>query len=120
MVSLRDLSIAVVSAMVIGLEGGLALGQSTEEPAKAIVPQEASVVQESIGESAMIDANDPAFTEGYRTWDPAGRRLFQSDHEFDDFVAPVSNPVFAKDPRSNTGTFSFHQQLDAVYSCRRS
>ncbi|AMV28166.1 hypothetical protein VT84_27415 [Gemmata sp. SH-PL17] len=30
------------------------------------------------------------------------RRLFQSDHEFDGFVGPVSNPVFSKDPRSNS------------------
>ncbi|MDY3551880.1 hypothetical protein R5W24_000960 [Gemmata sp. JC717] len=30
------------------------------------------------------------------------RRLFQSDHEFDDFVGPVSNPILNKDPRSNS------------------
>jgi hypothetical protein len=30
------------------------------------------------------------------------RRLFQSDHEFDNFIGPMSNPFFAKDPRSNT------------------
>lgn len=30
------------------------------------------------------------------------RALFQSDHEFDNFVGPVSNPVLNKDPRSNS------------------
>lgn len=30
------------------------------------------------------------------------RGLFQSDHEFDNFVGPVSNPVLSKDPRSNS------------------
>ena len=102
MVSLRNLSIAVVSALVIGMESEVAFGQASEEPAKAIAPQEASVTEGSITETAVIDANDPAFTEGFRTWDTSGRRLFESDHAFDDFVAPVSNPVFAKDPRSNT------------------
>lgn len=33
---------------------------------------------------------------------PAARRAFESDHEFDGFINPVSNPIFAKDPRSNT------------------
>jgi hypothetical protein len=30
------------------------------------------------------------------------RGLFQSDHEFDGFVGPVSNPILNKDPRSNS------------------
>ncbi|MFO0798427.1 MAG: hypothetical protein U0804_13200 [Gemmataceae bacterium] len=30
------------------------------------------------------------------------RRPFESDHAFDGFINPVSNPIFAKDPRSNT------------------
>ena len=30
------------------------------------------------------------------------RRLFESDHAFDNFINPVSNPVLAKDPRSST------------------
>jgi hypothetical protein len=43
--------------------------------------------------------------------DPAGcdcglfdgrRRFLQSDHAFDDFIQPVSNPIFARDPRSST------------------
>lgn len=32
----------------------------------------------------------------------ASRKPFESDHEFDGFVGPISNPVFSKDPRSNT------------------
>ena len=31
-----------------------------------------------------------------------GRRSFQSDHEFDSFISPVSNPVFFEDPRALT------------------
>lgn len=31
-----------------------------------------------------------------------GRNRFQSDHEFDNFISPVSNPVFFEDPRSLT------------------
>lgn len=30
------------------------------------------------------------------------RRPFESDHAFDGFVNPVTNPIFAKDPRANT------------------
>ncbi|MBN9122628.1 MAG: hypothetical protein J0I06_26360 [Planctomycetes bacterium] len=30
------------------------------------------------------------------------RKPFQSDHAFDGFIGPVSNPVLAKDPRSNS------------------
>ena len=30
------------------------------------------------------------------------RALFQSDHAFDGFVSPISNPVLNKDPRSNS------------------
>lgn len=33
---------------------------------------------------------------------PPARRRFESDHAFDGFVNPVSNPVLAKDPRANT------------------
>lgn len=32
----------------------------------------------------------------------AGRRPFQSDHAFDGFISPVSNPFFFEDPRSLT------------------
>lgn len=31
-----------------------------------------------------------------------GRRLFQSDRAFENFIGPVSNPILAKDPRSLT------------------
>lgn len=30
------------------------------------------------------------------------RPLFLSDHEFDSFIGPISNPILSKDPRSNT------------------
>ena len=32
----------------------------------------------------------------------AGRRPFQSDHAFDSFISPVSNPVYFEDPRALT------------------
>ncbi len=31
-----------------------------------------------------------------------GRRSFQSDHEFDSFISPVSNPIYFEDPRALT------------------
>lgn len=31
-----------------------------------------------------------------------GRKLFESDHGFDNFISPVSSPFFAEDPRSLT------------------
>jgi hypothetical protein len=31
-----------------------------------------------------------------------GRNLFQSDHQFDNFISPVSNPFFFEDPRALT------------------
>jgi len=33
---------------------------------------------------------------------PAERGLFESDHAFDGFIGPISNPILAKDPRSLT------------------
>ncbi|MBX9652190.1 hypothetical protein K2Y11_01085 [bacterium] len=103
MFSFRDLSVGLLSALAIGLEGGVALGQNAEEPAKPVAPQEASITQGSIGDAVVINEGDATTMEGYRTWgDLSERKLFQSDHAFDDFVTPVSSPVFAKDPRSNT------------------
>lgn len=32
----------------------------------------------------------------------SGRKLFESDHAFDGFIGPITNPVLAKDPRSLT------------------
>ena len=31
-----------------------------------------------------------------------GRKPFESDHQFDGFIAPISNPVFSKEPRMMT------------------
>jgi hypothetical protein len=33
---------------------------------------------------------------------PRARRLFESDHAFDNFIGPISNPILSKDPRSLT------------------
>jgi len=33
---------------------------------------------------------------------PPERQLFESDHAFDNFVGPTTNPILAKDPRSST------------------
>ena len=30
------------------------------------------------------------------------RKLFESDHAFDNFIAPISSPIYSKDPRSMT------------------
>lgn len=96
MFSFRDLSVGLLSALAIGLEGGIALGQNAEEPAKPVAPQEASITQGSIGDAVVINEADASVMEGYRTWgNPTERKLFQSDHAFDDFVTPVSSPVFA-------------------------
>ncbi len=35
-------------------------------------------------------------------WTAGGRRLFESDHCFDNFISPVSSPFFAEDPRALT------------------
>jgi hypothetical protein len=35
-------------------------------------------------------------------WRSPSRRLFESDHQFDDFVGPLTNPINSKDPRSLT------------------
>lgn len=34
--------------------------------------------------------------------DCSTRKPFESDHEFDTFIGPITNPILAKDPRSNT------------------
>ena len=61
--------------------------------------------------AAPIDA--PIYTSSPTTTDATGhswlgsltspdRALFQSDHAFDGFVNPISNPVLSKDPRLST------------------
>jgi hypothetical protein len=32
----------------------------------------------------------------------AQRGFLQSDHAFDNFIGPITNPILSKDPRSNT------------------
>ncbi|MFT3881940.1 MAG: hypothetical protein QM703_20080 [Gemmatales bacterium] len=40
---------------------------------------------------------------GVRLFNAAeSRPLFLSDHEFDSFIGPITNPILSKDPRSNT------------------
>ncbi len=42
------------------------------------------------------------FIDGGRSWFTGERKLFESDHAFDGFVSPVTNPFFFEDPRSLT------------------
>jgi len=67
MLSLRDLSVSLLSALVIGLEGGVALGQNGEETAKPVAPSEASISEGSIGDAIVVNEGDSAAMEGYRT-----------------------------------------------------
>lgn len=51
----------------------------------------APVTQAVLGESAAYFAEERA-----------ERRFLESDHAFDNFIGPITNPVFSKDPRSLT------------------
>lgn len=42
------------------------------------------------------------YEDAWCQYDDGGRKLFQSDHAFDRFIAPITNPVLTKDPRSLT------------------
>jgi hypothetical protein len=53
----------------------------------------------ALDSSLRLDPNAPADLE--RTFSDA-RRMFESDHAFDGFTGPLSNPVQFKDPRSLT------------------
>lgn len=48
------------------------------------------------------DLEDPPFTDYNTVANRTGRRLFESDHAFDGFVQPFSNPIQFKDPRAMT------------------
>lgn len=56
-----------------------------------------------IGNPEVCAVGDPFVSEYYET-----RRRFESDHAFDDFISPVTNPVFFPDARALT-------QLNAVF-----
>ena len=48
------------------------------------------------------DLEDQPFTDYNTVANRTGRRLFESDHAFDGFVQPFSNPIQFKDPRAMT------------------
>ena len=60
------------------------------------------MVSETYGSnSAAVNQTSPtAFAEEYH--DSHFSPMFMSDHEFDDFISPVSNPIWFEDPRSLT------------------
>lgn len=78
------LPLILAPTLAIGGEPGVALSQDV-----SATPTVAAA------ESTVIVNGYPQFAEECRG-------LFQSDRCFPGFVAPISNPVLAKDPRSNT------------------
>lgn len=83
--------------------GSPAPSSVTSNPGGFPTPEEqynAGVVTEPPG-------SGPSFFNGFPwvqniDWTAGGRRLFESDHAFDNFVSPVSSPFLAEDPRSLT------------------
>jgi hypothetical protein len=76
---------------VMGNPIATALTETTNSPANA-TPLDTST-------SLPTDASGNPLTN---TLTRPNRRPFESDHDFDGFINPVSNPVLAKDPRSST------------------
>lgn len=72
-------------------------------PTGVATPEEqynTGVVTEPAAGGASIFGGFPWFKDMDLT--AGGRRLFESDHAFDNFVSPVSSPFFAEDPRALT------------------
>ena len=100
-----------VKGTLLGWMTAWGLAAGTMAPAAAM-----SVVEESAGPASIIaqarDVGDtiavPASLTEEQSFTPtpvqfsAARRPFESDHAFDGFVSPFSNPIQFKDPRSLT------------------
>jgi hypothetical protein len=93
------------------LFGGVCLADDGLEPiaARAMIgdqaPAPAQVAPKAAptpaaGSVIMSDAATAEVVE--RCFGGEARARFQSDHAFDRFVGPITNPIFSKDPRSNT------------------
>jgi len=73
------------------------LGATLPGPGTAAVPVTPPPLSPSVG----FDPNAPANAE-FQSIVNNARALFESDHAFDGFTGPMSNPVQFKDPRSLT------------------
>jgi hypothetical protein len=97
----------------------LTLGLAPAQPPDALPPAVPPAAAAPVALAPVVPAPaHPAYTGGaFPALTPAAgeapspvaeacaapaRRRFESDHAFDGFVNPISNPIFAKDPRSNT------------------
>lgn len=79
--------------LTLGVLVGLGAGEL--EPPQAVAPQ----VAETKPAATLHYAPD----HGCNLFNDCSTRApFQSDHAFDTFIGPITNPVLAKDPRSNT------------------
>lgn len=89
-----------MSAMLL-TAAQLAAAEPIPAPTHALPPANApaAVMAEPIpaGEPGMLTAECCN-----TTCCDSGRGLFESDHAFDGFIGPISNPVYAKDPRALT------------------
>lgn len=100
LLGLRGLATAAwISACALGY--GVSLGQEilegtrfASESATEVAPTEAGTISESYCPSCAGECES--------CFQTSRRKFLQSDHCFDDFILPISNPVFAIDPRSST------------------
>ncbi|VTS04450.1 hypothetical protein [Tuwongella immobilis] len=62
--------------------------------------------------SVVYESGTPYTIQSELNGTSTDRSIFQSDHAFDGFITPISNPVLSKDPRANTflrGLFIWNQ-----------
>lgn len=103
MVRLSGLLGAAVTAILLGNGGGIVLGQSRDDASSFASAEEPSPTPEAVAPSVSAESYAEECSDCCNScFQTTGRKFLQSDHCFDDFVQPVSNPIFAKDPRSLT------------------
>jgi len=79
-----------------GLLPGAPVSSVTAAPTVVAAPTQVA------GAPVVLETQDQAWSECFVGAGGASRRLFESDHAFDNFISPISNAVLSKDPRSLT------------------
>jgi hypothetical protein len=85
-----------MNLLTLGMVAALGMGELDTPQAPATPAAPAASVSSS---APMTYAPEP----GTKLFNAAeARPMFLSDHEFDSFIGPITNPILSKDPRSNT------------------
>ncbi|HQR07530.1 MAG TPA: hypothetical protein PLN21_11945 [Gemmatales bacterium] len=85
-----------MNLLTLGMVAALGMGELDTPQAPATPAAPAANASSS---TPMTYAPEPGTKLFYAS---EARPMFLSDHEFDSFIGPITNPILSKDPRSNT------------------